>query len=140
MRTERASSVLCLCAKDFLLHLVKAVVGNVQGAGHLLKVMVRGGVRVMMFPIDPGKLTSVDSFVGCIGHLNEADIRRALVVIRQTLEEMGVRIPVPAVARQLISQGAKLAARPYATEYPVTRKGSNFEGRTRGCVWKARSR
>lgn len=47
--------------------------------------------------IYPGKLTTVDSFrIGCIGHLDETDIRKALAAIRQTLEEMGVRIPVPA--------------------------------------------
>ena len=50
--------------------------------------------------IYPGKLTAVDSFrIGCIGHLDETDIRKALAAIRQTLEEMGVRIPVPAAAR-----------------------------------------
>ncbi|MBI2973403.1 MAG: 2-aminoethylphosphonate--pyruvate transaminase [Armatimonadetes bacterium] len=50
--------------------------------------------------IYPGKLTTVDSFrIGCIGHLDETDIRQALTAIRQTLEEMGVRIPVPAASR-----------------------------------------
>ncbi len=60
------------------------------------------------YVIYPGKLTSVDSFrIGCIGHLNEADIKRALVAIRQTLDEMGVRIPVPTAAKQSRSRGAK---------------------------------
>lgn len=52
------------------------------------------------YVIYPGKLTAVDSFrIGCIGHLDETDIRKALAAIRQTLEEMGVRIPVPTAAR-----------------------------------------
>lgn len=47
--------------------------------------------------IYPGKLTKIDSFrVGCIGRLTETDMRGALEAIRQTLHEMGVRIPVPA--------------------------------------------
>ena len=49
------------------------------------------------YVIYPGKLTKVDSFrIGCIGRLDEAQIRGALAAIRQTLLEMGVRIPVPA--------------------------------------------
>jgi len=48
--------------------------------------------------IYPGKLTKIDSFrVGCIGRLADADMRGALVAIRDVLVEMGVRIPVPAV-------------------------------------------
>ncbi len=49
------------------------------------------------YVIYPGKLTKIDSFrIGCIGQLTEADIRGALGAIRQTLQEMSVRIPVPA--------------------------------------------
>lgn len=47
--------------------------------------------------IYPGKLTKIDSFrIGCIGRLTETHMRGALAAIRQTLEEMGVRVPVPA--------------------------------------------
>jgi 2-aminoethylphosphonate-pyruvate transaminase len=49
--------------------------------------------------IYPGKLTKIDSFrVGCIGRLADADMRGALGAIRETLAEMGVHVPVPAVS------------------------------------------
>ncbi|MGH2403585.1 MAG: 2-aminoethylphosphonate--pyruvate transaminase [bacterium] len=49
------------------------------------------------YMIYPGKLTKTDSFrIGCIGRLDEADIRGALAAIRQVLDEMGIRVPVPA--------------------------------------------
>ncbi len=47
--------------------------------------------------IYPGKLTKIDSFrVGCVGRLTETDIRGALAAIGEALDEMGVRIPMPA--------------------------------------------
>ena len=43
------------------------------------------------FVIYPGKLTVADSFrIGCIGHLDEDDMRAALAAVRETLQEMGV--------------------------------------------------
>lgn len=49
------------------------------------------------YVIYPGKVTEADTFrIGCIGRLNEADMRGALVAIRTVLDEMGVRVPVPA--------------------------------------------
>jgi 2-aminoethylphosphonate-pyruvate transaminase len=47
--------------------------------------------------IYPGKLTKINSFrIGCIGRLDETDMRGVLVAIREVLTEMGVRLPVPA--------------------------------------------
>jgi len=47
--------------------------------------------------IYPGKLTKIDSFrIGCIGRIDEKDIRGALAAIREALGEMGLRVPVPA--------------------------------------------
>ncbi|KLN60119.1 2-aminoethylphosphonate--pyruvate aminotransferase [Kiloniella spongiae] len=49
--------------------------------------------------IYPGKLTVADSFrVGCIGRMGNDDIRDALVVIEETLNEMGVENCAPAAA------------------------------------------
>ena len=49
--------------------------------------------------IYPGKLTVADSFrVGCIGRMGNDDIRNALVVIEETINEMGVRNCAPAAA------------------------------------------
>jgi len=49
------------------------------------------------YVIYPGKLTKADTFrIGCIGRITESDIRGALAATRETLEEMGVRLPVPA--------------------------------------------
>lgn len=46
--------------------------------------------------IYPGKLTKIDSFrIGCIGRLDDEDVRGALAAIRDALTEMGVRLPVP---------------------------------------------
>ena len=43
------------------------------------------------FVIYPGKLTVADSFrIGCIGRLGEAEMRAALVAVREALEQMGV--------------------------------------------------
>jgi 2-aminoethylphosphonate-pyruvate transaminase len=49
------------------------------------------------YVIYPGKLTVADSFrVGCIGRLDEADMRGALEAMRVTLDEMGVTDVSPA--------------------------------------------
>ena len=54
-------------------------------------------LRQQGYVIYPGKVTQVDSFrIGCIGRLSEADMRGALGAIRRVLDEMGVRVPVPA--------------------------------------------
>src|SRR3972149_4000703 len=51
------------------------------------------------YVIYPGKVPAADTFrIGCIGRLSEADMRGALTAIRGVLDEMGVRVPVAAVA------------------------------------------
>ena len=53
------------------------------------------------YVIYPGKLTVADSFrIGCIGRLGEAEMKGALVAIRQTMEEMSVKSGVPAPLRR----------------------------------------
>lgn len=48
------------------------------------------------FLIYPGKLTKADTFrMGCIGHVQPADMRRALVAVRESLDEMGVKECAP---------------------------------------------
>ncbi len=48
------------------------------------------------FLIYPGKLTGVDSFrMGCIGHLDEHDMKDACEAVKEVLEEMGVRSAKP---------------------------------------------
>ncbi|HXH84113.1 MAG TPA: 2-aminoethylphosphonate--pyruvate transaminase [Candidatus Tectomicrobia bacterium] len=48
-------------------------------------------LRARGYVIYPGRLTVADSFrVGCIGHLDETDMRGALAAMRQTLRAMGV--------------------------------------------------
>jgi 2-aminoethylphosphonate-pyruvate transaminase len=43
------------------------------------------------YVIYPGKLTEAESFrIGCIGHVDEADMRGAVDAVRETLAEMGV--------------------------------------------------
>ena len=54
-------------------------------------------LRTKGYVIYPGKLTVADSFrIGCIGRLDENDIRGALEAIRSTLAEMGVAALAPA--------------------------------------------
>ena len=54
-------------------------------------------VKERGFVLYPGKLTVAPSFrIGCIGHLNAMDIHQALKVIKDTLNEMGVRSGAPA--------------------------------------------
>ncbi len=49
------------------------------------------------YVIYPGKLTVADSFrIGCIGRLDENDMKGALEAIRRTLAEMGVAVLAPA--------------------------------------------
>jgi len=51
------------------------------------------------YVIYPGKLTVADSFrIGCIGALGEAEIRGALVAIREVVAELGVTSCAPAPA------------------------------------------
>ena len=48
-------------------------------------------VKAKGFILYPGKLTEVETFrVGCIGHLNPAEMQAAVAAIAQTLEEMHV--------------------------------------------------
>ena len=51
------------------------------------------------YAIYPGKLTVADSFrIGCIGRIDEDDIRGALAAIEEALGEMGVDNTAPAMA------------------------------------------
>ncbi len=53
-------------------------------------------LRARGYAIYPGKLTVADSFrIGCIGHIDEADIRGALGAIEETLEVMSVTRRAP---------------------------------------------
>ncbi len=57
------------------------------------------GLRQRGYVIYPGKLTVADSFrIGCIGRVDEADIRGVLGAIEATLTEMGVSNCAPARA------------------------------------------
>ena len=50
--------------------------------------------------IYPGKLTAADCFrLGNIGRLFPADIEHVLSAIRETLQEMGVALPVTQIPR-----------------------------------------
>ena len=54
-------------------------------------------LREKGYVIYPGKLTVADSFrIGCIGRLDENDMKGALEAIRRTLAEMGVAVLAPA--------------------------------------------
>ncbi len=54
-------------------------------------------VRRRGFILYPGKLTQVETFrVGCIGHVSEQDMRRAIAAIADALKAMGVRRTAPA--------------------------------------------
>jgi len=51
------------------------------------------GLNRRGYVIYPGKLTAVDSFrLGCIGDLDEGDMRGAIEAVRETLVEMQVRL------------------------------------------------
>jgi 2-aminoethylphosphonate-pyruvate transaminase len=53
-------------------------------------------VRKRGFILYPGKLTQVETFrVGCIGHVDEADVRRAVAAIGDALRAMGVTDTAP---------------------------------------------
>ncbi len=44
------------------------------------------------FSIYPGKLTKLDSFrIGCIGHLTDEDMTRAVAAVSDVVLEMGVK-------------------------------------------------
>jgi 2-aminoethylphosphonate-pyruvate transaminase len=48
-------------------------------------------VKAKGFILYPGKLTQVETFrVGCIGHVNQAEMRAAVAAIAQVLREMEV--------------------------------------------------
>ena len=50
------------------------------------------GLRARGIVIYPGKLTKTDSFrIGCIGHLDQSDMERALDAIRDVLNDLGVK-------------------------------------------------
>ena len=52
------------------------------------------GLRRRGFVIYPGKLTRADSFrIGCIGQLDEPEMRGVLAAVREALNEMGVEDP-----------------------------------------------
>ncbi len=54
--------------------------------------------------IYPGKLTVADSFrIGCIGRLNEDQMRGVLDAIKMSLDEMGVRQCAPAKANTAVA-------------------------------------
>ena len=56
-------------------------------------------LRARGYAIYPGKLTVADSFrIGCIGRIDEDDIRGALAAIEEALGEMGVDNTAPAMA------------------------------------------
>ena len=56
-------------------------------------------LRARGYVIYPGKLTVADSFrIGCIGRIDEDDIRGALAAIEEALGEMGVDNTAPAMA------------------------------------------
>ena len=51
-------------------------------------------LRKKGYVIYPGKLTNADSFrIGCIGNLDTTDINKALLAVRQTLDELGIKQP-----------------------------------------------
>ena len=54
-------------------------------------------LRALGYVIYPGKLTRVESFrMGCIGHLDAADMRGAVAAVDQALRELGVANAAPA--------------------------------------------
>ena len=61
-------------------------------------------LREKGYIIYPGKLTIAESFrIGCIGRLDEAEMRGALAAIGETLSEMGVRSGAPASAAEVVA-------------------------------------
>ena len=53
------------------------------------------------YVIYPGKLTVADSFrIGCIGRLGEAEMKGALVAVKQAMDELGVKSGAPAALKQ----------------------------------------
>jgi 2-aminoethylphosphonate-pyruvate transaminase len=62
------------------------------------------------FVIYPGKLTHADCFrIGNVGRLFSADIRALLCALRETLAEMGVRLPVSPALSASANEGALLS-------------------------------
>lgn len=57
------------------------------------------GLKDRGFIIYPGKLTVAESFrIGCIGRLDQADMRAALAAVRDVLETMGIGLPLARAA------------------------------------------
>jgi 2-aminoethylphosphonate-pyruvate transaminase len=55
------------------------------------------------FILYPGKLTKVETFrVGCIGHVDEDDVKRAIGAIQEVLEKMGVKQLEPVLRRSQV--------------------------------------
>ena len=45
------------------------------------------------FLIYPGKLTVADTFrIGCIGHLNEKDMKDAIIAVENTLKDLNIKL------------------------------------------------
>ncbi len=66
-------------------------------------------LRERGYVIYPGKLTVADSFrIGCIGRLGEAEMKGAVLAVREVMQEMGVASGAPAPAA--IAERAKLPA------------------------------
>jgi 2-aminoethylphosphonate-pyruvate transaminase len=61
------------------------------------------GARKRGFILYPGKLTKVETFrVGCIGHVDEDDVKRAIGAIKEVLEKMGVKQLEPVLRRSQV--------------------------------------
>jgi 2-aminoethylphosphonate-pyruvate transaminase len=55
------------------------------------------------FILYPGKLTKVETFrIGCIGHVDEDDVKRAIGAIQEVLEKMGVKQLEPVLRRSQV--------------------------------------
>jgi 2-aminoethylphosphonate-pyruvate transaminase len=56
------------------------------------------------FVIYPGKISKADTFrIGTIGRIGESDIRALLAAIRETLDEMGVRMDARGCEKQKVA-------------------------------------
>jgi len=57
------------------------------------------GLKERGFIIYPGKLTVADSFrIGCIGRLDQGDMRAALAAVQAVLQDMRVTLPAAIAA------------------------------------------
>ena len=65
------------------------------------------------FVLYPGKLTVAESFrIGCIGHVGDGEMRRALEAIRAVLDEMGVTGCGPGSLQRADTQPADIGPQP----------------------------